>query len=98
MLRAVAGTNWSHILHDVERDVRAEGFTPLWETPAITPQEIAHAEGLPHRQATLYQLASIGSSLLYRINLFHAVSTAFTTSSWVSDRWIVEMVSPLPED
>lgn len=91
VLRAAAGTNWQHILREVERDVRAAGFEPLWKTPAITPQEVAHAEGLPHREATLSRLASIGSALLYRINLFYAASAAYTTSSWVSDRWIIEM-------
>lgn len=91
VLRAAAGTNWRRILREFERDVRAEGFTPLWREQAITPQEVVHAEGLPHREATLTRLASIGSSLLYRINLFYAVSVAYTTSSWVSDRWIVEM-------
>ena len=91
VLRAVAGTDWQRILREVERDVRAEGFTPLWKEQAITPQEVVHAEGLPHRQATLRRLASIGAGLLYRINLFYAVSVAYTTSSWVSDRWVVEM-------
>lgn len=91
VLRAVTGTDWQRILRDVERDVRAAGFKPLWREQAITPQEVVHAEGLPHREATLSRLASIGSSLLYRINLFYAVSVAYTTSSWVSDRWIVEM-------
>ena len=37
VLRAVAGTDWQRILREVERDVRAEGFTPLWKEQAITP-------------------------------------------------------------
>lgn len=94
VLRAVHDTDWSHLISDYDHDLRADGLVPLWFEEELAPQE---ADDLTRDFAEPFRehqrrLAPLGAALLYRINLFYAASTAYTTSSWVTgDRWIVEM-------
>jgi hypothetical protein len=60
----------------------------LWTEPEQTHQETHHRSRLDWLGRA--RLASIGSGLLRRINLFYGTSTAYTTSSWLGDSWIVE--------
>jgi hypothetical protein len=87
-LRAPAGIDWSRHLGTFDRDLREQGYRPLWVEPEQTLQEAIHRSRLDGLGR--HQLASIGSGLLRRINLFYEASTAYTTSSWIGDAWIVE--------
>ncbi|MFK3980559.1 hypothetical protein ACI2K4_09315 [Micromonospora sp. NPDC050397] len=92
VLRASKGTDWGQILRIFEQDMHETGSRPLWNERSLSTDEADQESQSPLFLKNRRDIAWIGAALLQRINLFHSVSRAYTTSSWVNgDRWIFEM-------
>lgn len=92
VLRGAKGTTWDPILRQLETTTREYGCKPLWNERGLTAEEGAEQKQYPSYEAGRRAVTWLGGALLQRINLFYAVSTAYSTSSWVTGtRWIIEM-------
>jgi hypothetical protein len=92
VLRGVPGTRWRPLLAERRRRLQDSGLIPLWDTPEPTSYEIDDEREYSSLERTQRDLAWLGSGILRRIAMFHNVSTAYSTRSWITgDEWIFEL-------
>lgn len=92
VIRGIPGTQWRDDLDARWESLQEDGYPPLWESPSQTIHENDDKKAHPGVRGTELDISWLGSGLLRRVALFHTISSAYSTRSWITgDEWIFEL-------
>ncbi|MEV4802780.1 hypothetical protein AB0K18_22440 [Nonomuraea sp. NPDC049421] len=92
ILRGACPTDWRRVIDQHHESCIQADLIPLWDLPNQSDYERKDELAYPRVTGHNERIAWLGSGLLRRVALFHNLSTAYSTSSWISgDDWVFEL-------